>query len=57
MSRYRKAIAAFITPLLALPYAGWASGEVSFEVGLIAGAIVAGLSAALVYIFPNTPEA
>lgn len=54
MSRYRKAIAAFVTPLVGLPVAGWISGDVPFEHGVLAGAIVAGFSGIVTYLFPNT---
>lgn len=54
MSRYRKAIAAFVTPFLGLPIAGWISGEVPFEQSVAAGAVVAALSGILTYFFPNT---
>jgi len=55
MSKYRKAIGAAIVPLLGLPLAGWASGEVEFSASVLAGAAVAGVSAALTYILPNEP--
>ena len=54
ISRYRKAIAAFVTPFLGLPIVGWVSGDVTFNQSLVAGAIVAALSGLLTYFFPNT---
>jgi hypothetical protein len=53
MSRYRKAVAAFITPLLGLPIAGWISGEVPFSQSVAAGAVVAAISGLATYFFPN----
>lgn len=53
MSKYRKAIAAFITPILGLPFAAWAAGEAVFNAGTVASAVVAGITAALVFLFPN----
>lgn len=53
MSKYRKALAAFLTPLLALPLAGWASGEVAFSTSALAGALVAALSYVVTYYVPN----
>lgn len=53
MSRYRKAIAAFIVPFLSLPLAGWLSGEVEFSTSVLAGAVVAGVTAVAAYVFPN----
>lgn len=53
LSRYRKAIAAFVVPFLGLPLAGWISGEVEFSTAALAGAVVGGLSGVLTYLFPN----
>lgn len=58
LARYRKAIAAFVTPLLGLPLAGWLSGDVEFSHSVLAGAVVAAISGAVTYFFPNaTPAA
>ena len=57
MSKYRKAIAAFIVPFLGLPLAGWISGEVEFSTSLLAGAVVAALSGVATYFFPNDEAA
>lgn len=55
MSKYRKAIAAFIAPLLGLPIAAWVSGKEAFDAGTLIGAVaVAAGAAALVYFSPNT---
>lgn len=56
MEKYRKAIAAFVTPLLGLPIAGWIIGDAAFDAGTVAAAIVSGATAALVFIFPNSPR-
>lgn len=55
LAKYRKAIAAGVTPLLSLPIAGWISGDVPFEAGLLAGAVIGGLSALAAWRFPNAP--
>lgn len=57
LARYRKAIAAFIVPFLALPLAGWASGEVEFSTSVLAGAVIAAISGVATYLFPNASEA
>ena len=54
-TKYRKAIAAGITPLLGLPIAGWISGDIDFSPSLLAGAIVGAVGAVLTWWFPNTP--
>jgi hypothetical protein len=56
MTKYRKAIAAFIVPFLGLPLAGWISGEVEFTPSVLAGAVVAAISGLATYFFPNEPE-
>lgn len=56
LSRYRKAIAAFIVPFLGLPLAGWISGDVDFDTSVLAGAVVAAISGAVTYFFPNEPQ-
>lgn len=53
MTKYRKAIAAFITPLLTLPLAGWISGEVGFSVSAAGAAIIAAITAVFTYYVPN----
>lgn len=54
MSKYRKAVAAFIVPLLGLPFAQWLSGEQAFDAGAVFGAIgLAVVAAAAVYFSPN----
>lgn len=55
MSRYRKAIAAFITPLLGLPIIDWISGNTPFDWTLLQGAIGGAITAVIVYFAPNTP--
>jgi hypothetical protein len=57
MAKYRKAVAAFITPLVGLPIAGWIIGDAAFDWGTVASAFIAGLTAAAVYIFPNDKPA
>lgn len=58
MSKYRKAIAAFIVPFLGLPLVGWISGEVTFDESVLVGAVVAAISGVVTYIFPNeAPDA
>ena len=57
MTKYRKAIAAFLAPLIALPLAGWASGEVEFSTSVLGAAVVAAITAALTYAIPNAPGA
>ena len=56
LTRYRKAIAAFIVPFLALPLAGWVSGEVEFAPSVLAGAVIAALSGVATYLFPNQED-
>ena len=56
LSRYRKAIAAFITPLLGLPIAGWISGDVEFSHSVVAGAILAAITGLMTYFFPNAGQ-
>lgn len=53
MSKYRKAIAAFVTPLLALPLAGWISGEVDFSASAAGAAIIAAITALFTFYVPN----
>ena len=53
MTKYRKAIAAFVTPLLGLPFVAWIVGDAAFDWGTIGAAIVSGITAAAVFIFPN----
>lgn len=54
----RKAIAAFIIPLLGLPLGAWITGEQPFSAGVIVSAVVVGLTAAIgVYYAPNEPAA
>jgi ABC-type uncharacterized transport system permease subunit len=53
LAQYRKAIAAAVTPLLALPLVGWISGEVEFSASVLAGAMVAAVSGVLTWRFPN----
>lgn len=53
MTKYRKAIAAFITPLLGLPLAGWISGEVPFSVSAAGAAIIAAITAVFTFYVPN----
>ena len=53
MSKYRKAIAAAVVPFLALPLAGWISGEVEFSASVLAGAVIAAVSGVLTWRFPN----
>jgi hypothetical protein len=53
LAKYRKAIAAGVTPLLSLPLAGWIAGDVPFEQGVLVGAIIGSLSAVLTWRFPN----
>lgn len=55
VSRSRKAIAAFVTPMLALPLAGWISGEVPFSVSAAGAAIIAAITAVFTYYVPNQP--
>lgn len=54
MSKYRKAIAAFIVPFLSLPLAGWISGEVEFSTSVLAGAVVAAVTSLAAFYFPNS---
>jgi len=54
LARYRKAIAAAVVPFLALPLAGWISGEVEFSASVLAGAVVAAISGVATYLFPNS---
>jgi hypothetical protein len=56
-SRYRKAVAAFVVPFLALPLAGWISGEVEFSASVLAGAAIAAVSGIAAYFFPNEEPA
>lgn len=53
LARYRKAIAAFLTPFLGLPLVGWVSGEVEFSTAAVAGAVVAAVSGVATFFFPN----
>lgn len=53
LTRYRKAIAAFVVPFLGLPLAGWISGEVPFSASVLVGAVIAALSGVATYFFPN----
>lgn len=53
LARYRKAIAAFVVPFLGLPLAGWISGEVEFSASVLAGAVLAAISGAVTFFFPN----
>jgi len=53
LAKYRKAIAAFIVPFLALPLAGWVSGEVAFSASVLAGTVIAAVSGVATYLFPN----
>jgi len=54
MSRYRKAVAAFITAALALPIADWVGGGAPFSFGtLLAGIVAAAVAAFTVYMTPN----
>ena len=55
MSRYRKAIAAFILPFLGLPIFDWVSGNSPFDWTLVQGAAGAAITAVVVYFVPNTP--
>lgn len=57
ITKYRKAIAAFVTPLLGLPLAGWISGEVAFSHSVLAGAVLAAITGIATYFFPNATEA
>jgi len=53
LAKYRKAIAAFIVPFLALPLAGWVSGEVAFSASVLAGTVIAAVSGVATWRFPN----
>lgn len=53
LSKYRKAIAAFVVPFLGLPLTGWISGDVEFSTSVFAGAVVAAVSGIAAYFFPN----
>lgn len=55
LAHYRKAVAAAVVPFLALPLAGWVSGDVPFDASLLAGTVVAALSALVTWRFPNAP--
>jgi hypothetical protein len=57
LSRYRKAVAAFIVPLLSLPLAGWISGDVAFDKSVLVGALIAAVSGVATYWFPNSEAA
>lgn len=57
MSRYRKAVAAFLVPFLSLPLAGWISGDVAFDKSLLVGTIVSALAGLATYYFPNSEGA
>ena len=56
MSKARKAAAAFIVAILALPIADWIGGGETFSMGTVLGAIIAAAGSALaVYMTPNSP--
>lgn len=57
LAQYRKAIAAAVVPLLALPLAGWISGEVAFDASVLVGAVIAALTGLATWRFPNDPPA
>lgn len=58
MSKFRKAIAAFLVPLLGLPLAEWVTGDAAFDGSSVLKAFGAGLIAAVaVYFTPNAPAA
>ena len=57
IARYRKAIAAFVVPFLALPLAGWIRGDVEFSASVLAGAVIAAASGVATYLFPNAEDA
>ena len=55
MTKYRKMIAAFILPLLALPISEWIAGNGVFDKTTVLQAVGAALVAAVgVYFTPNT---
>ena len=57
LARIRKAIAAFIIPLLGLPIADWARGSEVFDTNTLVSALVTAAVAAIgVYMAPNSPE-
>ena len=56
MSRIRKAIAAFVLPFTALPFADWIGGVDAFSWQMLGAAVATGLISAVgVYFTPNTP--
>ena len=58
MSKFRKAIAALLVPLLGLPLVEWITGDAAFDGSSLFKAVGAGLVAFVaVYFTPNAPAA
>lgn len=56
MSKYRKAIAAFLAPLLTLPLVGMVSGDIDVDVATVAGVGLAAVTGLVTYYFPNAAD-
>lgn len=54
ISKIRKAVAAFVAPLLSLPLVNWIIGVEVWDAGKLIGALLVGVSAAVaVWVTPN----
>ena len=56
MTKYRKALAAFVLAILALPIADWIGGGAPFSWGTVtAGIVTAAIAGFTVLMTPNAP--